>query len=184
MNNLNGIISYNLSRLRKQKKLSLECLAELSGVSKAMIGQIERGDSNPTVNTLWKIASGLQVPFGMLISMGEQSAKFVQFKEHPPIQDVKGFILYPVFSFKDNQLLEIFAVKMEPHCTHNSDPHAIYSTEYILPISGNLQMSVQGTVYALSPGNALQIQGDYPHAYCNPFDIPAVFYCILHHAKA
>ena len=43
MHNLNSIISYNLARLRQQKNLSLDGLAKLSGVSKAMIAQIERG---------------------------------------------------------------------------------------------------------------------------------------------
>lgn len=183
MHNLNSIISYNLARLRHQKNMSLDCLAELSGVSKAMIGQIERGDSNPTVNTLWKIATGLQVPFGSLIAMDEQSAKFVQFEDLQPIQDVEGLTLYPIFSFENNRSLEIFSALLSPHHSHASDPHDIHSIEYILPISGKLQLSVQGAVYELSTGNALQIDSSYPHTYHNPFDIPALFYCILHHTK-
>ncbi|NJB07060.1 helix-turn-helix transcriptional regulator [Clostridioides difficile] len=56
---INTVIAKNLNRLRNERNLSLGQLAELSGVSKVMLSQIEKGDSNPTVNTIWKIASGL-----------------------------------------------------------------------------------------------------------------------------
>lgn len=53
---INTVIAKNLNRLRNERNLSLGQLAELSGVSKVMLSQIEKGDSNPTVNTIWKIA--------------------------------------------------------------------------------------------------------------------------------
>ena len=183
VHNLNSIISYNLARLRQQKNLSLDGLAKLSGVSKAMIAQIERGESSPTVNTLWKIATGLHVPFGTLIATDKQSAKFVQFEEKQPLHDTEGFTLYPIFSFEDNHSLEIFSALLAPHCSHASDPHGIDSFEYILPISGELQVGIQGEVYALSTGSSLQIDSNYPHSYHNPSDTPAAFYCILQHRK-
>ena len=54
--NLNEIISGNLKRLRREKELTLDALAEMTGVSKSMLGQIERGESAPSVATLWKIS--------------------------------------------------------------------------------------------------------------------------------
>ena len=53
--------------LRQQRGWSLSRLAEETGVSKAMLGQIERNESSPTVATLWKIATGLNVPFSAFI---------------------------------------------------------------------------------------------------------------------
>ena len=52
---MNQIVAGNIRRLRKEKKLTMEKLAKLSGVSKSMLAQIERGDGNPTISTLWKI---------------------------------------------------------------------------------------------------------------------------------
>ncbi|HEK9068094.1 TPA: helix-turn-helix transcriptional regulator, partial [Clostridioides difficile] len=49
---INTVIAKNLNRLRNERNLSLGQLAELSGVSKVMLSQIEKGDSNPTVNTI------------------------------------------------------------------------------------------------------------------------------------
>lgn len=61
--NINSIIAENLKTLRTERNLSLGQLAELSGISKVMLSQIEKGDTNPTINTLWKIAKGLKVPY-------------------------------------------------------------------------------------------------------------------------
>src|SRR5262249_19422585 len=58
----------DLRRLRMKRGLSLERLARASGVSRAMLGQIELGQSTPTINVLWKIARALAVPFSALIT--------------------------------------------------------------------------------------------------------------------
>ena len=55
MENIGHIVAENLKRLREERKLSLDAVAKCSGVSKSMLGQIERGVTNPTISTLWKI---------------------------------------------------------------------------------------------------------------------------------
>src|SRR5262245_3205339 len=65
---LTPILGANLRRLRIRRGLSLERLAKASGVSRAMLGQIELGQSTPTINVVWKIARALAVPFSALIS--------------------------------------------------------------------------------------------------------------------
>lgn len=67
MDNLTHYLATTLRTLRHQRGWSLSRLAEISGVSKAMLGQIERNESSPTVATLWKIATGLNVPFSVFI---------------------------------------------------------------------------------------------------------------------
>lgn len=67
MTQLDKNIALNLKRIRKSKNMSLDMLAERTGVSKSMLGQIERGKTNPTVSTIGKIVEGLKVPFEQLI---------------------------------------------------------------------------------------------------------------------
>mgnify|MGYP001481338993 FL=1 len=55
MENIGHIVAENLKRLREERKLSLDAVAKSSGVSKSMLGQIERGVTNPTISTLWKM---------------------------------------------------------------------------------------------------------------------------------
>ena len=66
MNSMNLIVARNIKRLREEKKLSMDELAKLSGVSKSMLAQVERGEGNPTLSTLWKLSSGMKVPFNAL----------------------------------------------------------------------------------------------------------------------
>src|SRR5689334_4978169 len=61
------VVGTNLRRLRVKRGLSLEKLSRLSGVSRAILGQIELGQSAPTINVLWKICTALGVPFSGLI---------------------------------------------------------------------------------------------------------------------
>jgi transcriptional regulator with XRE-family HTH domain len=68
------VVAQNLRRMREDKKLSLDRLAELTGVSKSMLGQIERGESSPTISTIWKIANGLKVSFTSLLNTPQNIA--------------------------------------------------------------------------------------------------------------
>jgi len=65
---LTPIVGANLRRLRVKRGLSLERMAKASGVSRAMLGQIELGQSTPTINVVWKIARALDVSFSTLIT--------------------------------------------------------------------------------------------------------------------
>src|ERR1700741_129104 len=62
------ILGANLRRLRVKRGLSLERLSKLSGVSRAMLSQVELAYSAPTINVIWRIASALGVPFGALLT--------------------------------------------------------------------------------------------------------------------
>lgn len=63
MTQLDKNIALNLKRIRKSKNMSLDMLAERTGVSKSTLGQIERGESNPTVSTIGKIVEGFEGAF-------------------------------------------------------------------------------------------------------------------------
>ena len=63
MDSMNLIVAKNIRRLREENKLSMDELAKLSGVSKSMLAQIERGEGSPTVSTLWKISNGIESTF-------------------------------------------------------------------------------------------------------------------------
>lgn len=81
-NFLSSQIGQQLRFYRQQRQLSLDELSEITGVSKPMLGQIERGASNPTVAVLWKIASGLQVPLASFL-MKNPSIKLIREDEQP-----------------------------------------------------------------------------------------------------
>lgn len=167
MNDLTAIIANNLAEIRHQRKLSLDKLSELSGVSKALLGQIERSESNPTVNTLWKIASGLQIPFNRLIAVNKSAVEVIRLCEIESVIDADGMTIFPQFSFNHDKHIEIFFVTLAPHCHHSSDPHDVNSEEYIFVIAGILEITLGDQIYELNPGDAIRFQSDQPHSYRN-----------------
>lgn len=60
-------IGTTLKMLRQQRGWSLDIAQKNTGVSKAMLGQIVRGESIPTIATPWKIASGFKTSFSSFI---------------------------------------------------------------------------------------------------------------------
>ena len=67
MDYLSHNIAVNLKRIRTSKGMSLDVVAEQTGVSKSMLAQIERGTANPSIGVLGKIVSGLRLSFDELI---------------------------------------------------------------------------------------------------------------------
>ena len=73
----------------------------MTEVSKSMLGQIERGETNPTITVLWKIANGLKVPFTSLIEQTFSVADVIQREEIVPLKENDGkFINYPIYAFQ------------------------------------------------------------------------------------
>ncbi|HMA92786.1 MAG TPA: helix-turn-helix transcriptional regulator, partial [Polyangiaceae bacterium] len=70
-------IGENLRALRTERNLSLDALSQMSGVSRAMLGQIELNRSVPTITVLWRIAKALDIPFSSLIREPEQKGPAV-----------------------------------------------------------------------------------------------------------
>jgi len=64
-------VGNRLKAIRAQKNLTLDEVAKLTDVSKPMLGQIERGQSTPTITTLSKIATGLKVPVSTFLKEEE-----------------------------------------------------------------------------------------------------------------
>ena len=64
-------IGERLKEIRNTRQLTLDDVAELTGVSKPMLGQIERGQSLPTINVLWKISTGLKIPLSFFCRQQE-----------------------------------------------------------------------------------------------------------------
>ncbi len=68
-------VADKIRNLRRQKDISQEALALRSGINTVYYGQIERAQKCPTIDTLYKIASGLEVPLSELLRFDMPSAE-------------------------------------------------------------------------------------------------------------
>lgn len=184
MKSLNLIIGNKLKDIRNKRNLSLEEVAKLTGVSKAMLGQIERGQSNPTVSTLWKIATGLKVPFSFFIDKDQDDLKVVCQKDiNPIIEDNNRMKLYPIFPFDANRGVEIFTIELEPGCNHISTPHSDGVEEYIIVTEGEIEVNISERKFILQKGNSIRFMANKPHIYKNINQERAIFQNIIFYFK-
>ena len=124
MDTMNGIVAKNIKRLREEKKLSMDELAKLSGVSKSMLAQIERGEGNPTLSTLWKISNGMKVPFDALRVRPKIPYEIVKISDIQPLLEDGGKVKnYSIFPDDDNRRFAVYYLKLAPGSDWRSEPH-------------------------------------------------------------
>jgi transcriptional regulator with XRE-family HTH domain len=182
MEKIHKNIGKNIHRIRKERNLSLDKVADITGVSKAMLGQIERGESNPTVTTLWKIANGFHVSFSSLIEDEVHPVSVVDIASISPLLEEEGeYRVYPLFPFDSSKKFEIFSIHLEPGCTHESEAHYKGVEEYIIVSQGELKIIVNDTSYNIEQGNAIHFIADHPHMYHNPTSSPAQYTILIHY---
>lgn len=166
MENINLVLSKNLKDLRNERKLSLDKLAELTSISKTMLGQIERGESNPSITTVWKIANGLKIPFSSLINEPPVDATLV-LKDEVQILEEKGrgYRLYPFFTYEAGRNFEVYTVEIEVEEELGSEPHRKGTEEFITLFEGTLAVKVDDKTYRLEAGDSIRFKADRPHSY-------------------
>lgn len=168
MEPINLILSQNLKNLRAERKLSLDKLADLTGISKTMLGQIERGESSPSLTTVWKIANGLKVSFTSLIVEPPADAVVVRRDSLQMLEDPeRHYRLYPVFPYDAERGFEVYTVEIEPGGTLGSEPHREGTEELITLFAGKLELEAGGETYVLENGDAIRFRADRPHRYRN-----------------
>lgn len=180
MYNIPPDIGKEMRRIRTQMRISLDTAARLTGVSKAMLGQIERGESIPTISTLWKISTGYKVTFSNFISQQSAENNILSIADIYPIKEENGdMLLYNIFPFDPISGLDFLQIHMKPHCRHESFSHANVLNEYIVVIKGQLQMTVNDKIFILQKDDALSFQGDLNHVYANPTNELTIFHNVI-----
>ncbi|WP_343561905.1 helix-turn-helix domain-containing protein [Kiloniella sp. b19] len=174
MEQINRQLSQRLKSLRKDKGWSLDRAAQETGVSKAMLGQIERQESCPTLATLWKISDGFHCPLSLLLdpvqreenpALDKAVFRSVQDTQQKPTQD--AMLVAPLFPYDPAFGFEVMTLTMPPGYERLSEPHDTGVVEQIVMISGTAEILTDGSWTSLSEGTAVRFPADRPHGYRN-----------------
>jgi XRE family transcriptional regulator, regulator of sulfur utilization len=180
-------ISSALKLLRGQRGWSLDTVSQKTGVSKAMLGQIERGESSPTIATLWKIASGFDVSFSSFVEdLKPNDPDFIHRSSHLKQMHPKDdkIRVMPIFAYDERLDFEVFIIELLPGCEHLSPPHQQGVVEHVIVASGEIEVLINSTWHLVRPHEGLRFQADKPHGYRNMSDLPAVFHDMIHYKGA
>jgi transcriptional regulator with XRE-family HTH domain len=179
------LVGANLRRLRGQRGLTLEKLAAASGVSRAMLNQIELGQSAPTINVLWKIARALDVTFSALISArGKPSVVLRRADARRLTSADGGFESRPLFPADAPRRVELYELRFAPGKVEPGEPHPPGTVENLVVNAGALEIVVAGERHQLAAGDAIVFEADVPHSYANRGRSPTLAYLVMTYAEA
>lgn len=164
-----------LQSLRKDQRLTLDKLAEMSGVSKSMLSQIERGQTNPTFATLWNLTNALGVDITHILKNSSDTSQSPALIEHlqdhftPTIQSPDGKcslkILSPVSSVAQ---MEWYDFKLSGGGCLQSAAHAKGTVEHLTCQIGRLDVTAGEESFTLTDGETVRYRADLPHTITNP----------------
>ncbi|MGI8573984.1 MAG: cupin domain-containing protein [Egibacteraceae bacterium] len=168
-----GEIGGKVRRLRREKDLSMQRLAELSGVSAATIHKIEHSSMVPTITTLMKLAVALGRSVASFVGEDDigKPVVFTPAAQRLPIMTSRQGLQLQGFSGPYGQFLLAGAVAIiQPHAISGSQPMEHPGEELVLLLEGQLEFTVERHRHRLGVGDALHFRTDRPHSWCNPSD--------------
>ena len=174
----------NVKRERLGRNWSLEDLAKICGVSKAMLSQVEAGKVNPTIGTLWKIAAALEVDLNLLLQGKKEVLKCFEVGRSADLpllhENQKGDVTIKVLSGKDLLgKLEFYHLTFAEKAVLSSDAHYPGSEEIITVINGKVKVTVQNRTTTLQSGDVLRFACDQPHSINNCSNGSSVLHMIV-----
>lgn len=181
------LIGGNIRATRKVKGLTLDVLSERSGVSKAMLSQIEAEKVNPTVATVWKIAQGLDVEINSLLAGSEGPVRKFHLTRKDSITvldtDEDGLhiqVLTPIQLVED---LEMYLLTFAPGGALRSAPHFPRTEEFLTVIRGSVHVRAGDKEADLKDGDFIRYQCDVEHDIENTAAHESVVHMVVRFQK-
>ena len=166
---LTRAVGENIKRNRKTKKLSMERLAAESGVSRSMLGQIERGEANPSVALLGKLASALKVPAEVLLENDDFQTLLLSRELDNKARRMDGgkIVLRPSFPYDEVTRQESFFLDLYISGRYAPEPSVPGCVCHATVISGTVGLTAEGETFQLLERDALRFAADRPYAFEN-----------------
>lgn len=180
------LVGENLRRLRTRAGLSLDRLAKASGVSRAMLGQIELGRSAPTITVLWKIARSFDVPISAFTApVCDGDSVVLRAHRSKVLASRNGrFSLRALFPFTSRTRVEFYEVRLAAKTLEEAEPHPSGTVENLVVAQGRVEIGVGAERHQLQLGDAIRFIADRPHFYRNDGPVEALIYLVMTYPEA
>jgi transcriptional regulator with XRE-family HTH domain len=175
-----GRLGERVRGLRRERGWTLELLAERSGVSRAMISKLERGEKNPTLVVAAKVAEGLGVSLSRLVGIEERRQVVVVPREggmvmRDPETGFERRLLSPSFG----GIEFIRNIVPEGSTSGEFPPHRRGVEEYVVVEKGRLRAVLGGEEHVLEEGDAAYFEADVAHRFDNVGEGECSYYLVI-----
>lgn len=177
-------LARRLRSLRAEQGLTLEALAERSGVSRSMISLIERGESSPTAAVLDRLATGLGLSLARLFAESERSGAdpVARRADQPVWQDPEtGYRRRHLSPLGYPTPIELVEVEFPPgaRVAYESAPRGLGIAQQVWLMAGEMELTVGDAVHRLAAGDCLAMEVDRPIVFRNRGNQPARYVVAL-----
>ncbi|MBE5099554.1 helix-turn-helix domain-containing protein [Priestia aryabhattai] len=172
-------VGSELRKIRVQNHLTLDELAEKTGVSKLTLGKIERGETNPTLGVMWKITTGLNIPLTKLVSV-EPSVSLSKCGEGFSLKGPdEAWKIEFMFQNQMDSTIEMYRAFLSPLAIYCPEPHHKGLIEVATVMEGRVEIKIEEEVYELNQFDSVKFEGSHTHSYKNLEERPAVLHLLV-----
>lgn len=166
-------IGARLRAVRKERKLTIHKLAEITGLSKGFLSRVERDLTSPSVASLVTICEALSLTVGELFI--SPKTELVELSSAPSIsfggQGIKEWLVTP----RSERRFQVLRAEIEPHAESDEGLYTLdCEAEVVHVIEGRFVISFPGKEFDMLAGDTMTFPGREPHSWSNPQDKPAV----------
>jgi XRE family transcriptional regulator, regulator of sulfur utilization len=166
-------IARNVRRWRISRDMTLTALAERAGVAKSTVSLIERGRGNPSIDTIWALASALRVPFTSLFQDDGESDEVAVVREDDGSviaveqagEKPDGLILRRMLTRTGGALIELYTCVIAEGAVRNEGAHVSGLFEHVMIVAGSVEISSESFCEVLREGDLISFRADRPHTY-------------------
>jgi transcriptional regulator with XRE-family HTH domain len=186
-------IGQRLAALRRQRGIKVSALAREVGVSPSLVSQIERGQSRPSVSTLFGLAEALRVPVDAFLRDHEPDAlrdpgsaaqaqedstaarratrnRYLVRRRDRDVIEIEGGVRWESLTPRQSDDLEFLELVYAPNAQSSPTLYRHPGEEMVLVLSGQLDIYVGFERFRLEPGDSIEFPSSMPHRYVNPTD--------------
>ena len=175
------LVSTRIRERRKERRLSLDRLAALAGVSKGMVVQIESGQANPSIAMLCKVAAALGASVADLVQASGQHPAEVLPAGAPRLlwRGPKGGSATLLVGSAGPDMLELWSWELRPGERYEALAHPQGTEELIHVVRGRLALAFGDVSYLIDSGGSAVAHTDRPHAYACEGKKPVQFTMVV-----
>ena len=160
------IIASNLQKERHKSGLSLGELSRRAGIAKSTLSQLESGQGNPSLETLWSLCVALDIPFAKLMETQIPAAQVIRYGEGPAVaSDIAHYQAVLLAACPPNARRDVYILTVNPGEPRCSQPHPIGSAEHIIIMQGRAKVGLASQPALLNAGDYIFYPADQAHIF-------------------
>lgn len=175
-------IGEKIRKLRHEEKLSIQRLAEKSGVSPAGIYKIETNEMTPSITTLMKIAYALGKKVSYFIEEQERvkNIEYTRKKDRRTFYNKESRILIESFAARlEDGRIYVGLLTVKPKGGTGTDIIAHSGEELFYCMEGTVEFRINEESYVLRKGDSVHFKSELPHSWRNPGRVDAKILYVL-----